>query len=122
MNDFKRFVTRLKLEALALAALMIVLTYVSSVPLWVLLATFLIFDIGMIGYIKNSKFGALTYNFTHDLTIPTLLIACGLFFNSEVIAVIGYCWTFHIAVDRAMGYGLKHTHSFHETHLGSLKK
>lgn len=121
MNDFKNFVTHLKLEAVALAVLMIALTYVSSAPLWVLLASFLVFDIGMIGYVKNSKLGALTYNVTHDLTFPTLLIAYGVFFNSEVVAVVGYCWTFHIAVDRALGFGLKHKHSFHETHLGSIK-
>lgn len=121
MNDFKKFVTHLKFEALALALLMIALTHISDAPLWVLPASFLVFDIGIIGYIKDSKFGALTYNFTHDLTIPTLLIAAGVFFSNEVVAVVGYCWTFHIAVDRSLGFGLKHKHSFHETHLGKLK-
>lgn len=121
MNDFKNFVLHLKLEAIALATLMVALTHVSSAPLWVLPVTFLIFDIGMVGYIKDTKLGAMTYNFTHDLTLPTLLVAFGVFFNAEAVAVTGYCWTFHIAVDRALGFGLKHSHSFHATHLGSIK-
>lgn len=122
MKDFEKFVRHLKLEAVALAVLMIVLTEKSSAPLWILPVTFLLFDIGMIGYFKDTKLGAITYNFSHSLTIPTILVAAGLIFNVEWISVLGFCWNFHIAVDRAMGYGLKHGHSFKETHLGKIGK
>ena len=121
-NDFKRFITHLKLEALALAVLMIVLTYYSSAPLWILPATFLFFDVGMIGYIKDTRLGAITYNLSHDLTLPTLLIAAGLVFNYEAVSIVGFCWAFHIAVDRTFGFGLKHDHSFTATHLGDIGK
>lgn len=122
MKDFEKFVKQLKLEAITLAILMVVLTNKSSAPLWILPASFLFFDIGAIGYFKDSKFGAITYNVFHNLTIPTLLIAFGIFADVEWVAVLGFCWTFHIAVDRSLGYGLKHSHSFKETHLGSIGK
>lgn len=122
MKDFENFITHLRYEAIALALLMIVLTYNSTAPLWILPATFLFFDIGMIGYIKNTKLGALTYNVSHNLTIPTLLVACGLLFDINWVAILGFCWTFHIAVDRSIGFGLKHQHSFNETHLGKIGK
>jgi hypothetical protein len=121
-KDFKRFIVHLKFEALALAVLMVVLTYYSSAPLWILPASFLFFDIGMIGYLINTRLGAITYNFSHDLTIPTLFIAGGLVVDYEPLSILGFCWIFHTAVDRTLGYGLKHHHSFRATHLGDIGK
>ena len=122
MQEFEKFITHLKFEALALAVLMVVLTGRSAAPLWVLPASFIFFDIGMIGYLINSRTGAITYNVMHDLTVPTLLIAFGLLLDIEPTSVAGFCWTFHIAVDRALGFGLKQKKSFHHTHLGVIKK
>ena len=121
-NDFSHFIKHLKLEAVALALLMIVLTHELGYSLWVLPATFILFDVGMVGYVKNPITGALFYNLTHNLTLPTLMIAVGSLFSIDVVAVIGFCWTFHIAVDRALGFGLKNKTSFHHTHLGKIKK
>ncbi len=121
-DDFKHFVTHLRLEALALAVLMAALTYVSNAPLWVLLVSFPFFDIGMVGYALNPKLGAKTYNFVHDATIPTFLITFGVLFDVEWLSVLGFAWTFHIAVDRLLGFGLKHKHSFNQTHLGKIGK
>jgi hypothetical protein len=120
MKEFEKFIRQLKLEAVALAILMVVLTYKSSYSLWVLPITFLLFDAGMIGYLKNPKTGALFYNLTHNLTAPTLMIVSGILFDYEAVAVIGFCWTFHIAIDRALGFGLKHKTSFHHTHMGNI--
>ena len=122
MKDFEKFVKHLRFEAIALAILMVVLTYESPAPLWILPATFLLFDIGVIGYLKDTKLGALTYNISHSLTIPTFLIASGILFDISWIAVFGFCWIFHVAVDRSLGFGLKHQHSFKETHLGKIGK
>ncbi len=121
-RDFRNFVTHLKLEAIALAILMLVLTYESSYSMWWLLIAFLFFDIGIVGYLINSKVGSYTYNLMHNFTVPTLLIAAGILFDAEIISLIGYCWTFHISIDRALGYGLKHTTSFKETHMGKIGK
>ena len=43
------FIKHLKIEAVAHAALMAVLLYEKDYPLWPLPATFLLFDIGMVG-------------------------------------------------------------------------
>ncbi len=122
MKEFDKFIRHLRLEAFSLAVLMVVLTYNSGYSLWVLPVTFLFFDVGMIGYLRDPKTGALFYNLTHSHTIPSLLIASGVLFNKEAVAVVGFCWTFHIAIDRGMGFGLKHKSSFHKTHLGTIKK
>jgi hypothetical protein len=117
-----KFIRHLKLEAVALAILMVVLLNESDKSLWLFPATFLLFDIGMIGYAKNPKLGARTYNATHSLVVPTMCIALGVFVDIESIRILGYLWTFHIATDRALGYGLKQHHSFHATHLGTIGK
>ncbi len=116
------FIRHLKLEAVALAFLMVVLLRESGNSLWLFPISFMFFDIGMVGYLKDHKTGAKTYNATHSLIIPTLCIALGVLFDIELVRVTGYLWTFHIAFDRALGYGLKHYHSFHATHLGSIGK
>lgn len=121
-SDFEQFIKHLRLEALAIALLMVVLTYESNYSLWVIPATFLLFDVGMFGYFKDPRTGAIFYNLTHSLTLPTLMIATGALFSMGVVSVIGFCWTFHIAVDRALGFGLKNKTSFHHTHLGKISK
>ena len=121
-DDLKYFVTHLRFEALALAILMVVLTYKSSAPVWILFVTFLLFDICMIGYAINPKVGSIMYNLIHNATIPTLFVATGVLFDLEVVAIIGFCWTFHTAIDRVLGYGLKHESSFNHTHLGKIRK
>jgi hypothetical protein len=121
-NPIEKFIRSLRLEGLALAILMVVLINNSSAPLWILPATFLLFDICIIGYKISNKVGAKTYNFIHNATIPTILIAAGLLVDAEWISILGICWTFHIAVDRALGYGLKHEESFTHTHLGKIGK
>lgn len=114
------FVRTLKLEGLVLAALMVVLTYKAGTSLWFLVATFLLFDISVVGYLKNVKIGAVTYNFGHSSIVPSLLLITGILTNSHTIQIWSYAWLFHIGVDRALGYGLKHKTSFKHTHLGTL--
>ena len=119
-KDFAVFIRHLKLEALALAVLMLVLAYKSPYSMWWLLAAFPFVDLGMLGYGINPKVGAYTYNLLHNATLPTLLIAFGVLGNNDVMSFIGIVWTFHITIDRLLGYGLKHSHSFKETHLGRI--
>ena len=121
-HDIRYYIKHLRIEALSLGVLMVALTHVSSAPLWILAATFLFFDIGIIGYKINNRMGAAMYNFFHNATIPTLLIAIGVLWDLEYLSIAGFCWTFHIALDRTLGYGLKHTSSFKHTHLGKIGK
>lgn len=121
-EDFKQFIRHLKLEAVALAILMVALTYKSDYSMWWLLAGFPLVDICMLGYLAGPKAGAIFYNLAHNATLPTLIISFGVITGNGLVSIIGFVWTFHAAVDRILGYGLKHKHSFNETHLGPIKK
>ncbi len=120
INYVITFVKTLKFEGLMLAALMVVLTRETGRSLWFLLATFLLFDVSMIGYALNEKVGAFTYNLVHNSVVPTILLIVGIFSSSITVQVWAYAWLFHVGIDRALGYGLKHKTSFKHTHLGKL--
>ncbi|MFT4532116.1 MAG: hypothetical protein ACI9T8_000126 [Candidatus Saccharimonadales bacterium] len=121
-NDIRHYIPHLRFEGLALAILMVALTHNSSAPLWILPATFLLFDVCILAYKISDEIGAVMYNFMHNASIPTLFVAIGVFSNLETLSIIGFCWTFHIAIDRTLGYGLKHKSSFKLTHLGKIGK
>ena len=121
VKHFLTFIRTLKIEGLALAALMLVLTYKSGTSLWFLPITFLLFDLSMIGYALNTKIGAYTYNIGHSTIAPTVLLISGILANNNTSQAWAFAWLFHIGIDRAMGYGLKHTTSFKDTHLGKLR-
>lgn len=89
---------------------------------WWLIILFPFFDISMFGYLQNNRAGALTYNAGHSLIGPTLVIACYIVAGHQALLFIGLLWLFHIFVDRALGYGLKHAKGFEHTHLGPIGK
>ena len=122
-NEFKHlisFVKTLRVEGLALALLMVVLTYKANQSLWFLVMTFLVFDVSIVGYLFNEKIGALCYNLGHNSVLPTLLLIVGLLADNRTSQIWAFAWLFHIGIDRALGYGLKHITSFKHTHLGKL--
>jgi hypothetical protein len=84
---------------------------------WLFAALILVPDISMLGYLKDTKTGALIYNIGHTYIAPAIfwLIASALsltFANS--VALI---WIAHIGFDRLLGYGLKYPDDFKHTHL-----
>lgn len=89
---------------------------------WWLIITFPLFDLSMFGYLQNNRAGALTYNIGHSLIGPTLVVALFIMTSNTTALFVGTLWLFHIFVDRALGYGLKHTEGFHHTHLGTIGK
>jgi hypothetical protein len=89
---------------------------------WWLIALFLLFDISMVGYLINQRIGALTYNIGHSLIGPAILTAAYIATNNQTVLFITTLWLFHIFVDRALGYGLKHATGFEHTHLGKIGK
>ncbi len=119
-NHFISFVKTLRLEGLTLAGLMVVLTYKSNQSLLYLPITFLFFDISALGYLLNKKIGALIYNTGHSSNLPTIILILGLLFELRTMQVFSYAWLFHIGIDRALGFGLKHKTSFKHTHLNSI--
>jgi hypothetical protein len=87
---------------------------------WWLLALFLAFDVSMLGYLGGPKLGAWTYNAVHSYLGPSALGVAALLDGARWTAFLALAWAFHIAVDRALGYGLKFCDRFSHTHLGEI--
>jgi hypothetical protein len=83
---------------------------------------FIVFDLSAVGYVINPRIGALVYNLGHSLIGPTLLVALYIATTNQGVLFVALIWLFHIFVDRALGYGLKHTKGFEHTHLGPIGK
>lgn len=75
----------------------------------------------MIGYVKNTKIGAILYNMIHTYSLSVLLILVSLLLSNLTLLSIGFIWTAHIGMDRAVGFGLKYPADFKDTHLQRLK-
>lgn len=110
----------LKLEELLQFALGIYLFSTLSYTWWWFLVLILLPDIGMLGYLINTKTGALTYNVFHHKGLAILILLIGIYFEIEVMQLIGIILFSHAALDRVFGYGLKYADNFKNTHLGHL--
>ena len=108
----------LRLEGLAiLAAAVAVYAFIGgSWPLFALLL--LAPDLAMIGYRFGSVAGAAAYNAAHTYLAPAALGAAGLALGAPTMQALALIWIAHIGLDRALGYGLKYTTGFGDTHLG----
>ena len=110
----------LKLEELLQFALGIYLFSTLSYTWWWFLVLILLPDIGMLGYLINTKTRALTYNVFHHKGLAILIFLAGIYFEIEVMQLIGTILFSHAALDRVFGYGLKYADNFKNTHLGHL--
>jgi Domain of unknown function (DUF4260) len=90
----------------------------SSWPLFFLLI--LAPDLSMLGYLAGPRIGAFAYNLFHMLIVPLCLLAFGFLAEQDLAMQIAAIWLAHIAIDRALGYGLKFSTGFQDTHLGRI--
>lgn len=93
-----------------------------SIDWWWFLILFLTPDIGMLGYLKDSKLGAITYNLLHHKGIAIILYLTGIILKNEILQFIGLLIFSHASFDRMLGYGLKFKDNFNNTHLGKIGK
>lgn len=122
--------TLLRLEEVAQLLFVILVLVMKSVGWWMYLVLFIGPDIGMLGYLVNTRMGAFTYNLTHHKGIGILLMLVGLV--AEVTNMLtnvqsgfflaGLIIYGHSSMDRALGYGLKFGDHFQHTHLGWIGK
>ena len=110
----------LKFEEFALVFLGIVAFSQLTFSWWWFVVLILLPDLGMIGYLINSKIGAYTYNFLHHRTLAVFVFFAGWFLDREVLMLMGIILFSHIALDRLLGYGLKFEKGFKFTHLGEI--
>lgn len=114
------FLLRLEWAAVLAAAIAGYLFLDGSWQLFVLLI--LAPDLAMLGYLAGPAAGAIVYNAFHILVWPAILFLGGLYAGSAVAMQVAAIWTAHIAMDRALGYGLKLPTGFTDTHLGRIGK
>lgn len=78
-------------------------------------------DLSALGYLVSKRIGAICYNIAHSYVWPIAMIGLGVIpKGADVTLEIGLIWAAHIAIDRAVGYGLKSREDHHETHLGRM--
>lgn len=83
---------------------------------------FLVPDIAIAGYLINVRVGAIAYNTTHSYVGAFMALASGYYVSSNVLVWGSTIWFAHIGFDRAMGYGLKYSTGFADTHLGMIRQ
>jgi hypothetical protein len=112
--------TTLKLEELAQFILSIFAFSQLSFAWWWYLALILLPDVSMVGYLINTKVGAVLYNFAHHKAIAIIFYVIGVYLANQNLQLTGIIMFGHSSMDRIMGYGLKYSDSFQNTHLGVI--
>lgn len=77
-------------------------------------------DLSMAGYLLGPKRGAIVYNAAHSTIGPLLLLTAGFLGAGGLPVHLAVIWLAHIGIDRALGYGLKRSTGFTDTHLGRI--
>lgn len=98
------------------------LVYQLPVPGWLYWALFLVPDLSMLGYVVNTRVGAIAYNLVHHKGIAVAIYLAGLYLNNTELLFTGLLLFGHSSIDRLCGYGLKYPDSFKNTHLGMIGK
>jgi hypothetical protein len=112
----------LRVEELFQLGLAAYLAYQLPYSGWIYWVLFLAPDISMLGYLVNTRIGALAYNVFHHKGVAILLYLIGLYLNVSVLLFAGLLLYGHSAFDRMLGYGLKYEDDFKHTHLGWIGK
>lgn len=111
-------IVRLEWAVVAVAA---VVFYASTGASWWLFAVLILApDLSMFGYLGGPRVGASAYNALHILIVPVLLLLAGHLSGNAAAIAVALIWIAHIAIDRALGYGLKLSTGFQDTHLGRI--
>jgi multisubunit Na+/H+ antiporter MnhB subunit len=110
----------LHIEGLAAFAAAIALYAYQGYSWWLFALLLLAPDVAMVGYLVNTRIGAIAYNLAHTYALPVLLGVLSLLADQTLGMQLALIWLAHIAMDRAVGYGFKYATSFHDTHFGRV--
>lgn len=112
----------LKLEEGALFLVCIFFFSKLNVAWWWFPALLFLPDVGMLGYLINTRIGAYTYNLFHLRFVAALVAFYALTYGNDYWKLAAIILFAHISFDRVFGYGLKYSDSFTNTHLGWMDK
>jgi Domain of unknown function (DUF4260) len=88
---------------------------------WLLVVPLLLVpDISMAGYLGGPRLGAATYNIAHNWGVGLAVLGLGLLSDVTAVSILGAVLIAHVGMDRALGYGLKLSSGFQDTHLGRI--
>ncbi|PTE10321.1 DUF4260 domain-containing protein [Mesorhizobium helmanticense] len=110
----------IRLEWIAVTVMAVVLYTMTGVSWWLFVLLILVPDLSMLGYLAGPRVGAIAYNALHILIVPLILAIAGYVFANSTATAVALIWIVHIAIDRALGYGLKLPSGFQDTHLGRI--
>jgi len=112
--------TLLRLEGFAAFAVAVAL-YAYNGFSWAAFALlFLAPDLSMLAYFAGPRVGAAIYNLVHTYALALVITVSGFFGAQPALTAAGLILVAHIGIDRALGYGLKYSTAFGDTHLGRI--
>lgn len=113
----------LQAEGAALFAASLAAFSTLSASWWMYAALFFVPDVAFLAYLAGPRFGVWTYNTLHSTIGPILLAGLAWYTGgilAQVLLAVAVIWIGHVGFDRMLGYGLKYTSGFKDTHLGKL--
>lgn len=112
--------TTIQLEELGFTLFSVYLFSLLPFPWWYFPVLFFVPDVSMLGYLAGPRLGALIYNVVHHRALALLHYVLGMLLSIPALALAGVIIFAHSSLDRALGYGLKFSDSFSNTHLGRI--
>ena len=98
----------LRLEAVAAFVAGLAVFVAGGGPWLLAIPLLLVPDVSMIGYLRDARTGAFTYNLVHNWALGLAVLGLGVVVGRRT----GWSWPAailiaHVGMDRALGYGLK---------------
>jgi hypothetical protein len=112
--------TLVRLEEVGLFLFSIYLFYLFPFSWWLFPLLLFVPDVSMLGYLAGPRVGAAVYNVVHHRGLALLWYVLGMLLGSPALALAGVVTFAHSSLDRVLGYGLKFSDSFQNTHLGRI--
>ncbi len=79
-------------------------------------------DVSMLGYLGGTRLGAVIYDIVHHRALSIGIYILGAILANPPLQLAGLILFGHSSLDRVLGYGLKYSDSFQNTHLGVMGK
>lgn len=108
----------LHLEGLAVLVAAIWFYFTQLEASWIAFAVLLLVpDLSMVGFLRDGRLGAITYNAVHNYVLIIGVVVVGVVSGSDAVTGLGLILAAHVGMDRGLGYGLKYPTGFVHTHM-----